>query len=513
VSNRFSPSKLIRVGLALGVVLLTLLILWTLLILTDSAFDVWARLESSPAWFFYLYAAAFLGIFSVGGFALWKLLRPPPKAGKSTEGVEGPAQIDREALEQRVEKAGEAGVDIAAVRKELALLQERKVAGKIHVSFFGEISSGKSSLIKALLPGVALDVSAVGGTTREVASYTWKSPGGDELILTDMPGTNEVGAGLDDMARAEALRSHVVVYVCDGDLSRSQYEDLQALLELDKPTIVALNKTDRYRREELDLLLGRLGERLGHKVSADLVAVQAGGKREALLVRPDGSEEMVVRDMPPRVDELREALQRHMDEDPEVLEKLRDSSVFVLVSKRLDEAEQAHRRQRVEELTRSYSKKAMVGAMAAITPGSDLVIQGYLAIAMVKEMSNLYDVPVRKMDTDLLLELVQKRVARSTTIMLAVAGNALKAFPGVGTLVGGITHAAAYGMIFEALGKAVAQSLESRGALRPAQAAQVFEESLSEDLEARARRFARLALEIHRTDREEERPDSPSRRR
>lgn len=509
MSNRFSPSKLIRVGLALGVVLLTVLVLWALLILTDTAFDVWARLESSPSWFFYLYAVAFLGVSAVGGWALWRLLRPPP--GEPAERIEGPAEIDREALEQRVEKAGEAGIDIEAVRRELALLQERKAAGKIHVSFFGEISSGKSSLIKALLPGAELAVSAVGGTTRDIASYSWQSPGGDELVLTDMPGTNEVGAGLDDMARAEALRSHVVVYVCDGDLSRSQYDDLQALLALCKPAIVALNKTDRYRREELDLLLGRLGERLGQKVSADLVAVQAGGKREALLVRPDGSEERVVRDMPPRVDELREALQRHMDEDPEVLEKLRDSSVFVLVSTRLDEAEQAHRCRRAEELTRSYSKKAMVGAMAAITPGSDLVIQGYLAIAMVKEMSNLYDVPVRKMDTDLLLELVQKRVARSTTIMLAVAGNALKAFPGIGTLVGGVTHAAAYGMIFEALGKAVAQSLESRGALRPAQAAQVFEESLSEDLEARARRFARLALEVHRADREEERPGASPR--
>lgn len=174
------------------------------------------------------------------------------------------------------------------------------------------------------------------------------------------------------------MRSHVVVYVCDGDLSRSQFEDLGSLLELGKPVIVALNKADRYRREELDLLLGRLHERLGDPARVELVAVQAGGKREALRVLPDGSEERVVRDMGPRVDELRSALQRHMDEDLEVLEKLRDTSVFVLVAKRLDEAELAHRRQRAEELTRSYSRKAMIGAMAAITPGSDLVIQGYL---------------------------------------------------------------------------------------------------------------------------------------
>jgi uncharacterized protein (DUF697 family) len=138
-----------------------------------------------------------------------------------------------------------------------------------------------------------------------------------------------------------------------------------------------------------------------------------------------------------------------------------------------------------------------------VTPGSDLVIQGYLGVSLLRELAKLYDVPVRQIDVDLLLELVQKRVARSTTIMLALAGNALKAFPGVGTLVGGVAHAVAYGMVFEALGKAVAASLESRGALRPAQAAQAFGENLSENLETRARRFARMALEIKEAVRED----------
>jgi predicted GTPase len=511
MSRSLLPSKLIRVGLALAVVLLTVLLLWALLIVTDTAYDVWVHLSEGPTWFFYLYAGGFVAISAVGGFALWRLLRPQLRRKAKTEKTEAPPEVDREALEKRLEKGEADGMDMGAVRRELALLQERKAAGRIHVSFFGEISSGKSSLIKALLPNAELQVKVTGGTTRDIATYHWQSRSGDELVLTDMPGTNEVGAGLDEMARAEAMRSHLVVYVCDGDLSRTQFEDLSSLIGLGKPVVVALNKTDRYRREELDLLLARLHERLGEAARVELVAVQAGGRREALRVLPDGTEETVVRDMPPRVDELRSALQRHMDEDPQVLEKLRDTSVFVLVAKRLDEAELVHRRGRAEELTRSYSKKAMIGAMAAITPGSDLVIQGYLAVSMVKELANLYEVPVRQMDTDLLLELVQKRVARSTTIMLAVAGNALKAFPGLGTLAGGITHAAAYGMIFDALGKAVALSLESRGALRPAQAAQVFEESLSEDLEARARRFARLALQV-REEHEKEREPRPASR-
>lgn len=513
VSSPPSASRLIRIALGLGIALLTLLILWVLLSLTDQILSVWQGLERLPAWVFWFYGLALLGVLAAGGYALWRLLRSR-RPGPATR--EPP--LDREALERRLEEDAAAGMDIAAVRRELALLQQRKAAGRIHVSFFGEISSGKSSLIKALLPEAVLETSAVGGTTREIAAYAWHSPSSDELILTDMPGTNEVGQGLDDMARAEALRSHLVVYVCDGDLSRTQYQELQALRELGKPLIVALNKTDRYRREELDLLQDRLSERLAEGVSpdagqgqgrrrrgarrrVDLVAVQAGGRREVLVVGPDGMERTEVRDLSPRVDDLREALQRHLDEDPAVLEKLCDTSVFVLVARRLDEAERAHRTQRAQELTVSYSRKAMIGAMAAVAPGSDLIIQGYLGVSLVKELSALYQVPVREMDTDLLLELARKRVARHATIILAVAGNALKAFPGVGTLVGGLAQAVAYGMIFEALGKAVAQSLESRGALRPAQAAQVFEESLSENLEARARRFARLALEVARADR------------
>lgn len=488
-----STSQLIRIGLAIGAALLLALLLWALLFVTDTAFSVLERLNRGPAWFLYLYGAGFLAVVGAGAAMLWRLLRPRHRAQGRAQ-AEGP--LTQEELEAHLTKARDAGVDVGAVQRELALLARRKAAGKIHVGFFGEISSGKSSLIQALLPGAKLAIAASGGTTREVGEYHWQSPSGDELVLTDMPGTNEVGAGLDDLSRAEALRSHVVVYVCDGDLTRTQYEDLQSLLALGKPCLVALNKTDRYRREELDLILGRLRERLGDSARVELVAVQAGGQREALRVLPDGREEPVILDMAPRVDDLREALQRHLDEDPEVLERLRDTSVFVLAARTLDQAERGHRAERAAEITTGYARKAMIGAMAAVAPGSDLVIQGYLGVTMVKALSNLYEVPVRQMDTDLLLELVQKRVARSTTIMLAVLGNALKAFPGIGTIAGGLVHAAAYGMIFESLGRALAESMDSRGALRPAQAAQVFEEHLSEDLQTSARRFARLALDL-----------------
>ena len=53
-------------------------------------------------------------------------------------------------------------------------------------------------------------------------------------------------------------------------------------------------------------------------------------------------------------------------------------------------------------------------------------------------------------------------------------------------------HAVVYGLIFESLGKAAARSLDSRGELVNGPALRMFEDNLSEDLEARAKRFAQL---------------------
>jgi hypothetical protein len=81
-----------------------------------------------------------------------------------------------------------------------------------------------------------------------------------------------------------------------------------------------------------------------------------------------------------------------------------------------------------------------------------------------------------------------------TAITLAIAGNALKAFPGLGTISGGVIHAVAYGMIFDSLGKAAADTMASRGALRPYPAAEAFEDLLHDHLESGAVRFAKLAV-------------------
>jgi hypothetical protein len=80
-------------------------------------------------------------------------------------------------------------------------------------------------------------------------------------------------------------------------------------------------------------------------------------------------------------------------------------------------------------------------------------------------------------------------------MVLAVAGNAFKAFPGLGTVAGGALHAVGYGLIFESLGHAVAEGLAREGDVGEEATLQRFEEDLSgDDLGTRAERLVRLAL-------------------
>jgi hypothetical protein len=59
-------------------------------------------------------------------------------------------------------------------------------------------------------------------------------------------------------------------------------------------------------------------------------------------------------------------------------------------------------------------------------------------------------------------------------------------------------HAVAYGLIFDALGRSLSQTLRRHGELLPDVAAQEFEEGISEHIEAGVRRVAEMALEEKR---------------
>src|SRR6185312_11691668 len=113
---------------------------------------------------------------------LWWLLRPRRKRR--------PLPVpDRGNLEQRIGQLREHGADTGALASELGELDRRRLGARLHVAVFGEISTGKSSLIRALAPQAQLASDARGGTTRSVGHYDSTLPDGRNVVLADVPGS------------------------------------------------------------------------------------------------------------------------------------------------------------------------------------------------------------------------------------------------------------------------------------------------------------------------------------
>lgn len=495
-------TRRLRWLLAGGILLMTLLFLLFLFFATKNFLDLWDRLLLLPHWLFYSYSTVIVAVMGFSGWLIVKLVT----GGRSTTAIKRPAPkpVTEASLTQDIAQIKAAGIDTAPLEVEIAELNERRTAGNAHIAFFGDVSTGKSSIIKALLPEAGVEINLRGGSTREIREYTWQTIAGDHLLLTDLPGRNEAEGTLDAAARDEAIRAHIVVYVTDSDLSRSQFQDLQELAAFGKPLLIAINKRDQYSAEEQAQLAQRIRARFdsaqqtGAAETPEVLFIQSGGTEEIVRVYPDGREETVQRPRKMDVSALATHLQTEIDRRLETLSQQRDTSVLHLVQEKLDLTREDYRRTQAEKIVRSSTHKAILGALASVSPGTDLVIQGVIGTRMVQELCKLYDSPVNQLDIDQFLNFSQGQLKKSIPLLLAVAGNGLKAFPGIGTVAGGLVHAVAYGLIFDALGKSVAHTLEQRGALKAAPAAATFQEMLSGNLEERTKTFARLVIEQYR---------------
>jgi GTP-binding protein EngB required for normal cell division/uncharacterized protein (DUF697 family) len=493
--------RVIRIAIAAIVLLVFVIAIGAMVFLTESALNVWDRLVEGPKTLLYGYVAVMVGLLVAAVWLIWRLVVrrriPAVRAAK-------PGKLSQQDIKERLHDAESAGVDVSAARDELQELAARQKSGAIHLCFFGEISTGKSSLIKALVPSADVSIDVVGGSTTEIKHYRWRNDTGIEILLTDVPGTGGHDDGFDDIALAEAQRSHVVLFICDGDLTRAEGLAVEYLIRLDKPFVLVMNKSDRFSVDERAALMERLLlhlDRMGADIGRDrVVAVSAGGDVDVIERGPDGEEATQQRQRSADIGVLVVAINRLLEDSTASIDEKRDRAVFRLAADKLAEAELQYRAQRSEQVIRNSTRKAVIGSLAAVSPGTDVLIQGYIGTTMTQELCKLYGAAPRDLDIEEFLDLSQSRVGRALPLSLAVAGNGLKAFPGVGTVAGGLVHAVAYGLIFDALGRSLVLTLSRHGQLLPEVAAKEFEEGISEHIETGTRRIARLALDERQDD-------------
>ena len=348
------------------------------------------------------------------------------------------------------------------LRGELNQLQQMLVkltTGRVEIAVFGEISTGKSALINALVGQSVTEVDVQGGWTKEVWHVAWQGAGycvpglaDSQVVLVDTPGLNEVG-GQDRtlMANQAAQRADLILFVTDSDLNETEFSALSALATVHKPIILVLNKTDLYSNEQRDRLLEVLrDERVTDLVAPDNVVTTVADPREVeyVIEDSDGHQRREWRKPPPDVEQLKARILEVLAAEGKELLTLNAAMYAADKTDRVAAIRVQLRDRRARQVIASYAGlKAIAVALNPIAV-ADVVGGSAVDVTMVVTLAHVYGlelstVHARGLVTSILKAAGWVMLGEATTHVLSSAFKGLTL--GYGTVLTAVPQGAAAG--------------------------------------------------------------------
>jgi len=313
---------------------------------------------------------------------------PAPPGNRQDAAVQNLEAID--ALLSRIRD----DVQRQALEQERQRVAKELERGDLVLVVFGVGSSGKTSLIRALLNDVVGEVGAAMGSTEACTSYRLRLRGLRRgLRLVDTPGileAGEAGRQREQLARRQAAQADLLLLVVDGDLRAAELEVFDALAALGKRLLLVLNKADLRGQEEERRLLALLRRRSQGRIAAEDVLAASAAPQS--LPRPGGRPLQPA----PEIDALLRRIAQVLHSDGEEL--IADN--ILLQSRRLSEAGRQllaeQRRCDAEAVVERYAW--ISGGVLAVTPlpGLDLLATAAVNAQMVVEIGRIYGVSLSK---------------------------------------------------------------------------------------------------------------------
>ena len=321
--------------------------------------------------------------------------------GRTTESKFAEA---RDSLQQTLGKLrGCSDRERKEMQREFAQLNEmlsKLDKGQVEIVVFGEISTGKSALINALIGEAVADVDVQGGWTRDVQSSEWKTcayrvPGLNDsgVLLVDTPGINEVeGQQRASLAEEAARRADLILFVTDSDLNEIEHEALKHLASLKKPLLIVLNKKDLYSEDQRNRLLDVLTrERLPGLLPTDHVVLTSADPREVEYIIEDAEGKTRQEWRRPQAD-----VQALKEKILEILD--RDGLALVALNAAMYAADQTDRIAALRIELRNHLANRVIGGYAAVkalvvgwSPAAvDIIGGGLVDASMVGVLAKIY---------------------------------------------------------------------------------------------------------------------------
>lgn len=303
--------------------------------------------------------------------------------------------------------------------------------GHLHIAVFGRVSTGKSSLLNALIGEQRFAVSPLHGETKKSSMQQWSEVEAAGVFLIDTPGLDEAGGEVrEELAKEVAHRSDLVIFVLDGDITDSEYSALRTLLKQGRPVVVALNKSDLYTQSEREALLATVREKtVGLVQTEDVLAVAAHPRAQQVIeIDDDGNETSSTREREPEIDDLRLRLWEIFENEGKTLAALNASLFAADLSDQVGIRMLHARREIGDRLVRTYCVAKGVAVAFNPIPVADLFAAAFIDVGMVVHLSKVYDLPISRREAGSLVSVIATEAAAlmGTVWALNIVSSALK---------------------------------------------------------------------------------------
>jgi len=354
----------------------------------------------------------------------WPWTKKPAAAdGRDQDQEDDHLTLARESLRELINDTRlPAGVreSLAHDYKAVQAMLDKLEHGHIHLAVFGRVSTGKSSLLNALIGEEAFTVSPLHGETKQSSMLAWNEVESGGVFLIDTPGLDEAGGeDRELLAKEVTQRSDLVIFVVDSDITESELGALKILLAQGRPVIVVLNKSDLYTTEETERLLVSLRKRSEGIVDPEHIIAAAARPRPQVLVEvaADGSEKTSERQRSPDIEALQAKLWDVLDAEGKTLAALNASLFASNLSDQVGRRILSARKDVGDKLVRTYCVSKGIAVALNPIPLADLFAAAFIDVGMVVHLSSVYGLPLSQREAGSLVGVI---VAESAAIMATV---------------------------------------------------------------------------------------------